>query len=170
MRRSLFGTWVLLGLILAITLGLRLSTLWTTYDHPDEVIALGVTSGVLNGTLDTNWAHHDVGRFNYPSFNFSAYHLSLAAIDAVPSWFWGTSIERLRLVSAAFFIVSIGLTWLLGSCLSNDEVGLIAAAFTALSPQLFQDSLYARPETWLTAIFLFALVIVTLPPYPARQA
>lgn len=165
MAQTAIAPWLLL-LICLVAVALRVSAIGTEYIHPDEVIATGVVSGVLEtGSLDTNWQLHDVERFKYNSYNFSSHLLFLSALNAPVYWITGEtpSLELLRAENIPALVLVIVLTYALAARFAGPIAGLTAAVLVAASPQLFQDSLYARSELWFAAGFLGALCILVLP-------
>src|SRR4051794_9358581 len=72
-----------LALLILVSLAIRPAIIYIPFKSGsvDEKIALGVVSGMLHKrTLDTNWLQYEVGQFKYPSYNFSSYHIALAAL------------------------------------------------------------------------------------------
>jgi hypothetical protein len=140
--------------------------------HPDEPITLGVVEQVEHsGKLDTNWRLAGVpASFRYDQYNFSSYLLAATAADAViqPAVGWllkkpGRDAAAIRLLflrylSGALGVLACFLTWVLARRYVPDWLALFAAALAAAFPLLVQDSHYARPETFVTAVFLGALL------------
>ena len=166
LRQAGWGIVLFVAAIFLVTAALRFSALHLTYTHPDEPIAIGVVSGILkSGSLDTNWALYDVGMHRRPQYNFSSYLLMLAGLGLTYSKLVGAlpDLQFLRAVSMAAGALLVPLIFILGRWIYGRTAGLLAAALTAVSPQLFQDSLYARPESIFTLLFLTALVISVAP-------
>jgi 4-amino-4-deoxy-L-arabinose transferase-like glycosyltransferase len=147
--------------VIAIFLASLLSRLHftgITFEHPDEPIAFGVVSGMLQQhTLDTNWLHFDVSKkFHYAQFNFSSFHIFLTSL----CWLIGThTISSMRVICAVLGALCIPVSFALGRRLHSNGAGLFAAFMTAISPQLFFDSLFARPDSFFTLLYLIALLV-----------
>lgn len=159
--RRVVGLLFLLVLILAVFV--RYDSLHKKYSHPDEVIAVKVTDMLINqGTLDSNWANAELpNMFKYPQYNFSGYLLVSAAVVAVMQCLSiDNSLEVLRHFSMLLGLLMIGLTGYAGRRFFNPPTGMIAALFVAVNPLLFQDALYARPETFLTALFMMFFILL----------
>jgi len=142
---------------------LRLHFTGIAFEHPDEPIAFGVVSGMLQQhTLNTNWLQFDVSKkFHYAQFNFSSFHIFLVSLCGLI----GThSISSMRMICAALGAFCVPVSFALGRRLHSDGAGLFAAFMTAISPQLFFDSLFARPESFFTLLYLIALLILIQNP------
>ncbi|WP_158543224.1 ArnT family glycosyltransferase [Dyella psychrodurans] len=133
------------------------------YNHSDEPIAVGVVSGLLQRhTVDTNWAHFDLpAKFHYAQFNFSSYYLALAFFCELAR---DHSIKSMRLLSALLGALCVPLSFLLGKRLHSARTGFFAALMTAFSPQLFFDSLFARPDSFFALIYLIAILVAISSP------
>jgi hypothetical protein len=158
---------IILSFILGVAIVLRLSSLQFLYLHPDEIITLGTVERIINtGSLDTNWKLSPLpDMFRYPQYNFSSYILSSAfvlklvhTLAASPAW---ENLAILRFYSTLLGILSIGLIFLVGRNLFNQKTGLYAACLAAFAPLLYQDSLYARPETFVTVLTLLYVYILS---------
>lgn len=166
--------WLLfMGLLLLITscgTYVRLYATHYSYSHVDEEIARAVVSKVLDtGSMDTNWARTDVdAQFRYDEYNFSSYYLFAAGVEYVS----GHSAEdlahpyalirlHLRRISAVLGGLCILAAGLLGFRMGGSFAGIIAALLTACSPNLIQDSLYARPESFVTLLSLLFCLALT---------
>jgi hypothetical protein len=156
--------------LLLICSELRLWPLKFAYDHPDEIIAMEVARNVVTQrSADTNWKNADLpAHFKVPQYNFSGYLLSAAAVtalagaaDADPS----TRLVLLRRYSAWLGVLVVGLTFALGWRMFGPDIGVVAAALALVHPLFVQDSLYARPENFLTALTVVLLILLggTLP-------
>lgn len=166
--RALF--WALLILLAVAALAWRFDAQRHHYWMADEDIPLAVVQQVRSsGTLDTNWARTRIEeKFRYDQFNFSSYHLLAAALslntevdlDAAPHQLTGLR-ETLRRWNAVFGALCVLFAGLLGRRLAGNAAGLIGAALTAANVTQFQDALYARPETFTTALTLGLALIVT---------
>ncbi len=170
--------WAAFALVVGCAAVLRLSALQYTYEHPDEIITVGVASHLLQwGTLDTNWHHVELlpPWFRYPQYNFSAYMLASAAALQLREWWPGGAVldvlSWLRAFSALLGAACVAGTFLLARHWFGAVTGLVAAALVAVHPLLVQDALYARPETFVT---LLTLVLIGLlagrPPLRAERA
>lgn len=172
-KQSLARTpWVFIALLVLITLGGAGTRLYAThysYTHVDEEIARAVVYKVLNShSLDTNWARTDVDpRFRGDEYNFSSYYLFSAGVEYLSGH---TSDDvghpfdirlHLRKLSAALGGLCIFMAGILGFRMGGVFAGIIAALLTACSPNLFQDSLYARPETFVTLLSLLFCLALT---------
>jgi 4-amino-4-deoxy-L-arabinose transferase-like glycosyltransferase len=157
---------VLLLAVLGLAAVLRLTSLLFPYTQPDEVITLEVARRIVEtGNLDTNWKLAALPEeFKYPQYNFSAYLLSTSAVLGLAKPLMASVVspplDLLRLYSALLGVLVVGLTALLGRQLFNVKTGLIAALLAALCPLLYQDSLYARPETFVTVLTLACLLLM----------
>ena len=149
----------------------RLHTVGFSYSHPDEAIAVRVGKA-LGMSLDTNWAHVEMPGYLPPGnqYNFSAHIIASTALLKLAEISSGTSLDdgqrlaALRAISLSLGILLVGLTAALAWRLGADPVAaLAAAALVALSPQLFMDSLYARPEVFVSCLSI-AFVFAALSP------
>lgn len=165
---------VLLGCILLIAAALRLYSLGFLYYHPDEHIPERVAQTIIEtGTLDTNWSRAGMADYQAPQYNFSAYILSVAGVlkvlDALPIAEPPPIQTTLRAYSAALGVLATFLTFVLARRLFGVGVGLSAASLTCVYPLLYQDSLYARPETFVTVLTLVFVLLLCVPsPGKAR--
>jgi len=156
--------------ILAVTLGagaLRLHAVRDyTYGHPDEEIARAVVVSVLkSGDDDTNWERTDVvSQFHYTEYNFSSYYLFAADVErllghakidiAHQAGALRLHLRELSSVLGALCVLFAGLfAWRVGGALCGFTTALLCACHVSL----FQDSLYARPETFVTLLTLLLL-------------
>lgn len=162
--------WILLAGLALAALALRVDAQQHDYFHPDEAIATGVVDTVLaSASPDTNWARAPVPeQFRYNQYNFSSYYLFLAGLEKValslgaqPGDGGGSHLPRLRLYSAWLAAAGIVLAGWLGFRLQGATAGLVAAALAVVATPLFQDALYARPETFSTLLVLALLLVTT---------
>lgn len=138
--------------------------------NPDEGIAKSVVVKVLSsGTLDTNWNRTDVSsRFKSDQYNFSSYYLTGALYEVLsgrqsidtPRHQAGL-VGHLRELSAMLGALCVFFAGLLGWRMGGTVTALVAALLTACSPGLFQASLYARPETFVTLFSLLWMIVLT---------
>jgi hypothetical protein len=156
-----------LALVLSVLLGLllasRLAAQREPYHQTDENIAVAVVSHVLDqDTLDTNWAHTEVDAvFRYDQYNFSAYYLVAAAwLQLSGQADAPDRLPPLRQLSALLHALAIALAAWLGWRWGGPLTAALAALLTAASPTLVQDSLYARPETFVTVLTLGYLLLL----------
>jgi hypothetical protein len=155
---------------------LRISSLFYPYSHPDEIITVAVSDNVLGTpTLDTNWKNAALPEhFKYAQYNFSGYILVASAVRGLLAWIPPLSNHEhgqtilLRGFSSALGTLCVLITYMLGRQWYGKTVGLSAAVLVALSPLLYQDSLYARPETLFTFLFLASLWLLGLAELPIR--
>lgn len=172
------GYWAAAALVLLLVLAaaLRFGSLGFDYGHPDEVISVEVAKRVAaTGSLDTNWrlATTLPAVYRYPQYNFSGYLLAAAGLLAVERWFVpGTDpLLWLRTCSAFLGTLVILLTYLAGRRLFGTAAALCAAVLVAVNPLLYQDGLYARPETFVTALALLVVFLAAAPgPATAPRA
>ncbi len=160
---------VVLGLlaILVLAAWLRFSSLQFQYTHPDEIIAASVAQRIVaSGSLDTNWRLASLpAAFNYDQYNFSGFNLSAALVLkasealGISSHAQSDSIKILRMYSSVLGVLVVLLTFLLGRQLFDAKVGLFAALLCAVAVLLYQDSLYARPETFVSLLVLLTIYI-----------
>ena len=170
LRKSLL-TWTALVALTVLTGGLRFyAVTHFEYTHPDEEIARAVVVSVLkNHDSDTDWARTDVAKqFNYTEYNFSSYYLFAADVQRLLGNTQldiehqaGALRKNLRLVSAALGALCILFAGLLGWQVGGRLCGLATALLSACDVTLFQDSLYARPETFVTLLTLWFLLALT---------
>ncbi len=162
---------LILLLITACGMSARLYATGYSYSHVDEEIARAVVSKVLQtGSLDTNWARTDVdAAFRYDEYNFSSYYLFASGIEYVSGHRaedlahpYTTLRLNLRALSAMLGGLCILFAGVLGLRLGGMLTGIMAALLTACSPNLFQDSLYARPEAFVTLLSLLFCLALTL--------
>lgn len=153
----------LLTIIVVIAVGVRHEGLSNDYSHPDEVISVKVTEHLLdNATVNTNWQFVDLpSAFKYPQYNFSGYLLSAAAyLHSTPTQPDTSTLDKLRFFSFLLSVLTIVVVFYVATRLFGFAAGGLSSATVAVNPLLSQDSLYARPETFLT--FLFAVFIGTI--------
>jgi predicted membrane-bound mannosyltransferase len=163
-------------IIFVVALALRLQHINVDFAHPDEPIAIGVVSGMLEAhTLDTNWNNYDVGQFRYNQYNFSSYHVALAGLG----WLLQNVLDHsltladIRCVSAVLGALAVPAIFLLGCKLGGSIAGFFAAVLTAVSPQLIFNSTFARAESFFTLLFICAVLLAisevnTSPPRKSR--
>ena len=162
--RSIVGLAVVLLLSSAAT-AWRLTALEQPFSHPDEPIAVAVVGRVLKDeTLDTNWIRGDVpAQFRTDQYNFSAYFLFLAGVEAATAHLLAEPpvdlLERARVTSTVLGGLVVLLTACLGTVLGGSTAGVLAALLTGVCVTLFQDSLYVRPEAFASVLVL-ALFLV----------
>lgn len=169
MSSKYFHPWLPLLAVLVVLLasGFRLGALRYTYYHPDEIIAIKVSEKVArDGVLDTNWENADLPKeFKYPQYNFSGYLLFSAGVVKFAHILpfihhWSSDIAVLRGASCLLGISIVILTLLLAKQSFELPVAIGSAFFVAVNPLLFQDGLYARPETFVTALTLAFLYVL----------
>lgn len=161
---------LILVLITACGMSARLYATGYKYSHVDEEIARAVVTKVLRtGSLDTNWIRTDVdAAFRSNEYNFSSYYLFASGIESLsghtaqdlahPNTTLRLNLRRLSAELGGLCILFAGL---LGLRLGGMCAGIITALLTACSPNLFQDSLYARPEAFVTLLSLFFCLALT---------
>jgi 4-amino-4-deoxy-L-arabinose transferase-like glycosyltransferase len=160
-------SYILVLLCCAAYIFFRLSV-GDTYAHPDEIVPLKIIDNIfITGCWDTNWALADLPPwFKSDQYTFSSYILTSAVMIkfmySVPHILTPDTnfIIVLRLYSALFHVITILLTYAVGKSLFDSRrIGIVAAWLAAVFPLLFQDSLYARPESF-TAMFTLLLVLL----------
>lgn len=171
MNRWKLAAAALLALIAASAMAGRLYAVhYYSYSQPDEDIARAVVLGVLkSGDNDTNWARTDVARqFHYTEYNFSSYYLFAANAErllghvASDLRFQPKAIRaHLRELSALLGGLCVLFLGVLGWRVGGPVCGLTATMLAACSVTLFQDCLYARPETFVTLLTLVLLLVLT---------
>ncbi len=184
MTSSKHFAWTFLALVALLAIAIvsgcwRAQVLGSEYSHPDEEIARAVVSKVLaTKKKDTNWARTDVEKtFHYNQFNFSTYYLAAAKIEKLDGHAAtdladpAKLIANLRKANVWWASIAVLLSGLLGWRLSSTAgygarfgpiAGIAAALMTASCVTLFQDSIYARPEAFATALTLaFVLALLT---------
>lgn len=168
------GFWLALVAVVAITVMAAAVRLYATthfsYSHPDESIAIAVVSHVFQTHEDdTDWARTDVSKtFRYDQYNFSSYYLFAAYIEKLggqaatdlkhPT---GAMLKHLRNISAVLGALCVLFAGILGWRLGGGICALTASLLTACSASLFQDSIYARPETFVTLLTLLLCLALT---------
>lgn len=162
-----------LFLLVTLLLASAAARLWAIerpwLSHPDEVIATGVAAHLrAAGTLDTNWRNARLpGVFDTPQYNFSGYLIALAGYDAALALAGEPSaaqrLERARVFSIVFACLSLVVVGAIAASLAPGNLAAIGAAtaLAALSPSLFFESLYARPDAFATFLALLALLAFT---------
>lgn len=163
--------WILALLVVAaVAVGVRWQASAGSYVHPDEEMPEKVVGRILaEGTLDTNWGHTAISHdFHYNQFNFSSFHLTLAAVETLAGHRQqdiadpGALRAHGRRLSCMLSGLVIVLAGLLAWRLAADPLAApLAALFTAANVQLFQDAIYARPETFMTSLTLLLLLTLT---------
>ena len=160
---SVGWTLICVGLILILFLGNILSTIANgrPHSHPDEAITV-IVGKQLDLSLNTNWKDHADLPFYFNGgnqYNFSAYIIyANALLDAALSVTGVDADDDLRLaglrsISLLLNLVLMGLTALLARRLGADLVSsLAAAALVSITPSLFMDALYARPEVFVSCL------------------
>lgn len=159
LRQQPLGLW-LLGVLLLIAAFIRVDAHRFAYEHPDEIIAVKVTEHLIDsGNLDSNWQNADLPQgFKYPQYNFSGYLLFATGVLKIVQFFdFDNTLHILRYLSALLGVVAMALTYALGRQWFDKQVAVIAAVTVGINPLLFQDSLYARPETFLSCLTLCLL-------------
>ncbi len=163
-------TLVILAALSILAGGIRWHAAQLDRRIPDEGIAQAVVTQVLDsGSLDTNWNRTYVeNRFRYNEYNFSSYYLAAAAYERLTGMARADThdgeaslLVHLRGLSVILGALCVLVAGLLGLRLSGAPAAITAALLTACSPGLFQDSLYARPETFVTLLSLLWMLALT---------
>ena len=155
-------------LVLAVSASLRVSALPTLYGQQDEIIPVKVVDHLLQSrSLDTNWALADLPpQFKYPQYNFSGYIESAAAVawlaKFVPGLNTVSTLGILRLFSCALGIAVTAMTFVVTARLFGGLAALVAGLWVAVLPLLYQDTLYARPEPFVTFLTLLSVWLLLL--------
>jgi Dolichyl-phosphate-mannose-protein mannosyltransferase len=158
--RRAHGAVILPGVILFVALVFRIVSL-TTFDTLfDEQITRDVVTGIWRGEWSNNWKY-TVSAKNYrdDQYNFSSYlyadaltagaagQLDAFLSDGKPDFvFWS------RLFSAVTGTLAVYLFYLVARRLFPPGTAIAAMALMAAMPLLVQDSHYARPEAFVTAL------------------
>lgn len=164
-----------LAVVLALAAMLRLGALAFDYGHPDEVIAVKVPQALIaRGSLDTNWIHADLPvDFKLPQYNFSGYLLAMAGALLVKAWAPGaeavSALSWLRALSALMGVACVFMTYVVGRQFFGRAAGLLAALLVTVNPLLLQDTLYARPETFVTLLTLLLVWLLGAGPAPGTR-
>jgi hypothetical protein len=160
------AAYLLFALVLISCAAGRLTSFQFSYEQPDELIAVKVTERVVaEASLDTNWEKAALpDMFKHPQYNFSGYLLSAAGILKLAR---ATQLSQLlstlgilRWWSGLLGIIALILTFLVGKRLFGLTAGSCAGVLASLNPLLYQDSLYARPEAFLTVLTLLYLYVL----------
>jgi hypothetical protein len=169
-KHNLRSTITLVSLIaILLQVFIHIDSIGYNYSQPDEIIAEKVVEGIIkNKNYDSNWKQADLpSYFKYPQYNFSSYMIFCAVLSNLfhsPSDEGIISIKAfLRILNIPLFMLLIILTYLAGRLLTGHFTGLGAAVFCAYSPLLFQDSLYARPETFFTTLSILFICTLLIP-------
>ena len=162
-----FIFYILLFIICVLYLVLR-SHSGFAYIHPDEPIAVRVIQNIQDtGEWDTNWRLANLPNdFKIDQYNFSSYMVLSAILikliplnEAISRYDYINLVLILRLLSVFFQVLTIVMTYKIGKSLfASRRVGVAASVTVALFPLMYQDSLYARPESF--AAFLVLLVVL----------
>lgn len=144
--------------------------------YSDEEITQGVSARLWRErTLDTNWRHVPQVAENYPGdqFNFSsailaAQPIALAASAVSNGRYAPFDLPPLRFASVVFTLSAFVFFFLAFRSVLGLRTAVIAFVLTALSTQLFLDSLYARPEAFVLFCFAFALYACCRPDTEAK--
>ncbi|MDC8014263.1 hypothetical protein [Tahibacter soli] len=163
------GFLVALLLIVLATALFRRESMSHDYYQTDESIPVAVAEHMARtGTLDTNWSRTAIGdEFGRDQYNFSSYILGVyAASQLLPHGVEpGRPTEKIlrlyRKASLLFGVLALALAGLLARRWLGPAQGLIATLAMATSIPLFQDSLYARPETFVTLLSLMFAATLT---------
>ncbi len=130
------------------------------YPEPscDEVAYSAAAQGWLN-TGTPSWEPmmslgDPYGRDTNLGFQGRAYLGLLASNFSV----FGASLDTARIVSVLGWVVSTGLTFLLGQALFTTQIGSLSALMFAVYPKTFFTAHFARPESWTIAAVLAACV------------
>ena len=136
--------------------GLRLQPTWD-----ERVFVHSTRAMITKGDLDHRY-------YEYPGLFF---YLLAPVLASVPSESeTGTFYLAARALVAAFGVASVALTYLLGARLVGPGVGLMAAAFVAVSPVEVQTAHQVRPDVVLETFALVAfLAFVRLGTEPRRD-
>ncbi len=166
-NRKEWISYILVSLCCAVYLFFRL-TAGNTYTHPDELISLKIIENIAKtGHWDSNWALANLPPwFKSDQYTFSSYILTSAVMTKYSVLhIFKPNIDiriHLRLHSVLFHVITILLTYAVGKSLFNSRrTGIAAAWFVAIFPLLFQDSLYARPESFTTMLTLLLVLLLT---------
>jgi hypothetical protein len=119
---------------------------------------------------------HDNGPFGYdesvyalrarafhegmPATLWSSYRAPGLPWVAQVAWWFGDPEPAMRLVTAAFMVGMIGLTWVLGRALAGPRAGLLAAAGLASTPFLLRASVQVWPDVPGAALGLAAVAVL----------
>lgn len=172
-----WGFFVALALIVLAAALLRGESMGHEYTQADEHIAIAVAEHMAaTDTYDTNWSRTSVAdEFGRNQYNFSSHILGVYVLSQLlphgieqgrPTY---KVLRMYRKASLVFGLVALVLTGLLARRWLGPAQGLIAVLLMAVSIPLYQDSLYARPETFVTTLsLLFALALTSgrLRPLP----
>lgn len=141
----------------------------SSYGNPDEVIIVEVVKNLNNSnSLDANWALADVPKhFKYDQYNFTSYiyfvyfSQKLASIVDAKIFANENAYKFSRDLSKIIFVLIIFLVFILAKEIMSAKYALVTAVITLFSIQLQQDALYARPETFFSALVLIICLLLT---------
>lgn len=152
---SRIGTRALLGAVLVLGATLRFSGLaWGLRHTPDmdeRYFVESVAEMLEHDDLDHRF--HE-----YPALFF---YLLRPVLALEPRPFGASAYLLARGVVAAFGVLSVGLTYLLGARLFGRRTGLAAAAFLAVSPVEVHTAHMVRPDVALESFVLLGLLAFT---------
>ena len=165
------NAWFYLAFILIVGIGsiLRFNYITVDYVHPDEPITTGVVQYLKEpGTWDTNWANIPLPeRYQYNQYNFSAFFYATYLFDGLVEL--GSKIGLIhsdyeprtayRFFSGLLSIVFLFQVAVLAYSFGGRIVSLLATAIVMGVPLLVQDAHYARPEPFVTVLFLAVISI-----------
>lgn len=138
-----------------------------SYSHPDEVIAEKVVNHMVrSGDVNSNWVGLGLPEsFDYPQFNFSGYHIFASLLFRLLNVFTGNqevSLLDLRTLSGVLWFLSLAAIVFISSRLFGALPGLLGGVLFLVNPLLFQDSLYARPESYVVFMSILFFGVLAL--------
>jgi hypothetical protein len=166
-RKALY--WAAFACVMLLGLLVRIWRISGPYEHFDEQIAVQMSVHLESSPgWDTNWK--DVVRdfskddqYNFSAYVYATHLFSRAARPLLPAE-WADERNGLyvhRLFSALLGTGVVLMSMVIARRIGGGGVGFFAGLLIALNPQLVQDSHYARPEAFMTALVV-ALVWLAL--------
>ncbi|MBC7369439.1 MAG: glycosyltransferase family 39 protein, partial [Undibacterium sp.] len=161
-----------MGPVLVVLAGFLIRTAYydKNYGHPDETLTVEVVGHMRgSGDWDTNWAKAPglESALRYDQYNFSSHLYATYFFYRAIKWVPGLEAWRsrnngfwvYRFFVALLATVVVWQTWELGRRVAGDSAGLAAGALVAVVPLLVQDAHYLRPEAWVTALTMAAVMV-----------
>lgn len=155
------------GVILFAAIWLRLAASKVEFIHCDEIIGEVLLTGMLDeGRYDLNWNRPTMpDSFRVPQYNFSSYYYFCGITEGLRRFIWGsvppkTYISHLRQLSLWLGVLLVLLIIVVAWRFWGTSSALCAGALAAINPLLVQDSLFARPESFLGVLILIAAALL----------
>jgi hypothetical protein len=179
-RRSGGVRWVVVAALALVHVITSVQASFYTGQYADEDLPVLLSRRIWHsGELDTNWVHSPELAQHYPGdqFTFSSFIVVLqlpALVLDVLGQTEGPDAEKLelfvfRVMAALFTGLAFVPLFLAFRRLADDSTALCALALVFFSTQLFQDSIYARAESFILLLFAGALALAVSMPERSRR-